>query len=61
MQEILTDALNSHWSELIATYGRRRIVKAYLVRTFLGKQITFSFTELSNGKRTNQIKNYLFK
>jgi AAA+ ATPase superfamily predicted ATPase len=60
-QEILTDALNSHRSELIAIYGRRKIGKTYLVRSLFGKQITFSFTGLSNGKRTNQIKNYLFK
>ena len=42
-QEILTGALNSHRSELIAIYGRRRIGKTYLVRTFFGKQIKFSF------------------
>ena len=60
-QEILTDALNSHRSELIAIYGRRRIGKTYLVRTFFDKQITFSFTGLSNGKRTHQIKNFMLK
>jgi AAA+ ATPase superfamily predicted ATPase len=43
-QEILTGALNSYRSELIAIYRRRRIGKTYLVRTFFGKQITFSFT-----------------
>ena len=60
-QEILTDALNSHRSELIAIYGRRRIGKTYLVRTFFDKQIIFSFTGLSNGKRSNQIKNFMLK
>ena len=60
-QEILTDALNSHRSELIAIYGRRRIGKTYLVRTFFDKQIIFSFTGLSNGKRSNQIKNFILK
>lgn len=47
-QEILTDALNSHRLELIAIYGRRRIGKTYLVRTFFEKQIIFSFTGLTH-------------
>jgi AAA+ ATPase superfamily predicted ATPase len=37
-QVILTDALNSHRSELIAVYGRRRIGKTYLIRTFFEKK-----------------------
>jgi len=60
-QEVLTDALNSHRSELIAIYGRRRIGKTYLIREFYGKQITFSFTGLSTGKRAEQIKNFMLK
>ena len=60
-QQVLTDSLNSHKSELIAIYGRRRIGKTYLVREFFGKQITFSFTGLSTGKRAVQIKNFMLK
>jgi uncharacterized protein len=60
-QETLTDTLNSHRSELVAIYGRRRIGKTYLVREFFGKQITFSFTGLSKGKRADQIKNFMLK
>ena len=60
-QQVLTDSLNSHRSELIAVYGRRRIGKTYLIREFFGKQIIFSFTGLSTGKRTDQIKNFVLK
>ena len=55
-REILTEALNSHRSELVAVYGRRRIGKTYLIREFFGKQITFSFTGLSVSNRVDQIK-----
>ena len=60
-QELLTDALTSHRSELVAIYGRRRIGKTYLVRAFFGKQITFSFTGLSKGKRSDQLKSFMLK
>lgn len=60
-QQVLTDVLNSHRSELVAIYGRRRIGKTYLVREFLGKQIKFSFTGLSIGQRSDQIKNFMLK
>ncbi len=60
-QQILTDTLHSHRSELVAVYGRRRIGKTYLVREFFGKQLTFSFTGLSKGKRADQIKNFMLK
>ena len=49
-QQVLTDSLASHRSELVAIYGRRRIGKTYLIREFFGNQITFSFTGLSTGK-----------
>lgn len=60
-QQILSDTLNSHRSELVAVYGRRRIGKTYLIREFFGKQIKFSFTGLSQGKREHQIKNFMLK
>ena len=60
-QVVLSDALNSHRSELVAIYGRRRIGKTYLVRGFFEKQIIFSFTGLSIGKRADQIKNFMLK
>lgn len=60
-KQVLTDTLNSHRSELVAVYGRRRIGKTYLVREFYEKQIIFSFTGLSKGKRADQIKNFILK
>lgn len=60
-QARLAEALSSHRSELVAIYGRRRIGKTYLIRTFFGNRITFSFTGLSKGKRADQLKNFMLK
>tara|TARA_B110000211_G_C14068585_1_gene548850 strand:+ start:996 stop:2408 length:1413 start_codon:yes stop_codon:yes gene_type:complete len=60
-KEILTRALNSSRSELIAVYGRRRIGKTFLVREFYEKEIVFSVTGYSVGNRTVQIKNFMMK
>ncbi len=59
--QILSDALDSHRSELIAIYGRRRIGKTYLIREYFNNKIVFSFTGLSTGKRAEQIKNFILK
>ncbi len=59
--QILSDALSSHRSELIAVYGRRRIGKTYLIREYFENKITFSFTGLSEGKKPEQIKNFMLK
>ena len=59
--QVLSDALNSYRSELIAVYGRRRIGKTYLIREYFNKKIVFSFTGLSTGKRPEQIKNFILK
>lgn len=60
-KQTLSDALNSHRSELIAVYGRRRIGKTYLIREFYHSNMIFSFTGLSEGKRPEQIKNFMLK
>lgn len=60
-KEKLDDALNSHRSELIAVYGRRRIGKTYLIREHFAKNIIFSFTGLSDGNKTQQLKNFTLK
>ena len=60
-KEKLDDALNSHRSELIAVYGRRRIGKTYLIREHFVKNIIFSFTGLSDGNKTQQLKNFTLK
>jgi uncharacterized protein len=58
---ILNDALNSHRSELIAIYGRRRIGKTYLIREHYEKHVLFKVTGLSSGSRDAQIKNFMLK
>ena len=60
-QQLLTDTLASQRSELVAIYGRRRIGKTYLIREFFGDKVIFSFTGLSTGKRSAQIKNFILK
>ncbi|MBL4703222.1 MAG: AAA family ATPase, partial [Flavobacteriales bacterium] len=60
-KQVLSDSLDSHRSELIAVYGRRRIGKTYLIRQFYGDRITFSFTGLGDGNRKAQIKNFMLK
>ncbi len=57
----LKEALESHRSELIAIYGRRRIGKTHLIREFYSKNFTFSFTGLSDGTRTDQIENFMIE
>lgn len=60
-QEKLSAALQSHRSELIAVYGRRRIGKTYLIREYYKKHIAFSFSGLRNGLRPAQIENFMIE
>lgn len=60
-KEKLEEALNSHRSELIAVYGRRRIGKTYLIRAYYAKHIVFSFSGLRNGVRPDQIENFMLQ
>ena len=41
---IFNNLLNSQKPELIAIYGRRRVGKTYLIRTFFKDHICFEFT-----------------
>ena len=60
-RELLTNALKSSRSELIAVYGRRRIGKTFLIREFYANEMIFSMTGYSDGNRAVQIKNFLTK
>ena len=60
-KEKLEEALNSHRSELIAIYGRRRIGKTHLIREFYSQYFTFSFTGLSDGTRSDQLENFMIE
>jgi AAA+ ATPase superfamily predicted ATPase len=57
----LEASLNSHRSELIAVYGRRRIGKTYLIREFFENQFIFRFEGLKEGYRDAQIKSFMLK
>jgi len=60
-KEVLTNALASSRSELIAVYGRRRIGKTFLIREFYEQEMVFSMTGYSEGNRAVQIKNFMTK
>jgi len=57
-QKILATMLASSEPELIAIYGRRRVGKTYLVRTFLQESIVFEFTGIHEAKRKTQLENF---
>ncbi len=57
----LEAALNSHRSELVAVYGRRRIGKTFLIREYYAKHIVFSFSGLRDGHRADQIENFMIQ
>ena len=60
-KEVLTNALYSSRSELIAVYGRRRVGKTFLIREFYTEEVVFSMTGYSEGSRAVQIKNFKTK
>ncbi len=56
--DILQESLNNSSSELIAIYGRRRVGKTFLIRTFFKKQMAFEVSGLYNGNMNDQIQNF---
>jgi hypothetical protein len=54
-QQELADALGSGRPELIAIYGRRRVGKTYLVRTFYAEQLCFELTGVRDATRAQQL------
>ena len=57
-QEILARKLDSSSPELIAIYGRQRIGKTYLVRTYFEKEIVFEMTGIHGATLADQLKNF---
>jgi uncharacterized protein len=57
-QEILGRLLQSKRSELLAIYGRRRIGKTYLIKTFYDQHLTFSCSGQYNSKTSEQLINF---
>lgn len=56
--EILQEALNSSQAELIALYGRRRVGKTYLIRTYYEKDILIELTGANNATNEEQLENF---
>lgn len=57
-QKILTYKLATTQPELIAIYGRRRVGKTYLVRTFCKDVIAFEMTGIHNASLRDQLVNF---
>lgn len=55
-QQELADALRSNRPELIAIYGRRRVGKTYLVRTFFAEQLCFELTGIRDATQVQQLE-----
>lgn len=57
-QEILSYRLSTQDPELIAIYGRRRVGKTYLVRTFYADNIVFEFSGIHQTSTKKQLENF---
>jgi uncharacterized protein len=57
-QKILADRLMTPESELIAVYGRRRVGKTYLIRTFYKNAMVFEFTGIHEAAMKTQLENF---
>jgi AAA+ ATPase superfamily predicted ATPase len=56
--KILREASVNSKSELIALYGRRRVGKTFLIRTYFKDDIIFEMTGLFNGSISDQLGNF---
>ena len=57
-QKVLAAMLESSEAELLAIYGRRRVGKTYLIRSFLRESIVFEFTGIHQAARKTQLENF---
>ena len=58
--EILEKAYQSAKPELVAVFGRRRVGKTYLIRSFFEKKLTFELTGLKDGTKSQQLRNFAY-
>ncbi len=58
---VLSNALQSNRSELIAIYGRRRVGKTFLVQRAYQSNIQFEFSGMHNASLKQQLKNFHLK
>jgi uncharacterized protein len=57
--DILQGLLRSRESELLALYGRRRVGKTFLIRTYYANEIIFSCSGQFMGKKQEQLINFM--
>ncbi|MCG2616984.1 AAA family ATPase [Terrimonas sp. NA20] len=57
-KQLLAEILTSRKAELLAVYGRRRVGKTFLIRTFYAKNLAFEFTGIHNAGFTEQLDNF---
>jgi len=55
---LLTEALVSNKSELVAIYGRRRVGKTFLIREHYKNNFIYEVTGLTNGLLSDQLDNF---
>ena len=55
----LQEYMSSGNAEFIAVYGRRRVGKTFLIRELLGKEFTFEVSGTINGKKSEQMFNFI--
>jgi len=57
-RKILEEVLESPSSELLAIFGRRRVGKTFLIRSFFKKQLIFELSGVHNANATEQLLNF---
>jgi uncharacterized protein len=57
-KDILNQLLVSKQAELLAIYGRRRVGKTFLIRTFFEENLTFELTGVLDGTFREQLENF---
>ncbi len=57
-QALLHELLTSGSAELVAVYGRRRVGKTYLIRSFFEKELRFELTGVHQAALSQQLTNF---
>lgn len=58
--DVLENALSSDKAELVAVFGRRRVGKTYLIRSFFENKIDFQLTGLKDATKEQQLRNFTY-